>query len=68
MECIINGEKRSFASDRLTIRQLLQELDVSLQRGVAVALNNAVIPQSEWDEQALNEGDHVEVIRATQGG
>lgn len=68
MNLIMNGEKKSFAGDQLTIRQLLKEVDVSLQRGVAVALNNAVVPQSQWDQQTLAEGDHVEIIRATQGG
>lgn len=68
MELIMNGEKRSFSNEQLTIRELLQELDVSMQRGVAVALNNSVVPQSQWDKHTLKSGDHIEVIRATQGG
>lgn len=68
MNIIVNGENKSFQVEQLTIREMLGRLDITLQKGVAVALNNAVIPQSQWEKHAVAEGDHVEVIRATQGG
>lgn len=68
MNLIINGQTKSFQTQDLTIRQMLKHLDITLQKGVAVALNNAVIPQSQWETYALSDGDHLEVIRATQGG
>lgn len=37
-------------------------------RGVAVALNEAVVPRSAWPRTTLRPGDRVEVLRATQGG
>ena len=36
--------------------------------GVAIAVNETVIPRSEWAGYRLREGDRVFVIRATQGG
>ncbi len=36
--------------------------------GVAVAVNSAVIPRSEWSGRVLSEGDDVELVTAVQGG
>ncbi|WP_022886890.1 sulfur carrier protein ThiS [Glaciibacter superstes] len=36
--------------------------------GVAVALNAAVVPRSQWSTTALNPGDDIEIITAVQGG
>ena len=38
------------------------------ERGVAVALNESVVPRSAWPRTALRPGDRVEVLRAAQGG
>lgn len=37
-------------------------------RGIAVAVNNQVVPKTEWPNKILFENDKVTVIRATQGG
>jgi sulfur carrier protein len=37
-------------------------------RGVAVAVNEAVVPRGEWPHTQLCSGDRVEVLRAAQGG
>jgi sulfur carrier protein len=36
--------------------------------GVAVALNDSVVPRAEWPRTALDDGDRVEVLTAVQGG
>ena len=36
--------------------------------GVAVALNSAVVPRSQWHATALADGDDVELVTAVQGG
>jgi thiazole synthase len=38
------------------------------QRGLAVAIDGAVVPRSEWDRTPLREGQRVEVLAAIQGG
>ena len=38
------------------------------QKGIAVALNGAVVPRAAWPETALKPGDNVEIVRAKQGG
>ena len=36
--------------------------------GIAVALNEKVIPNSDWKTTSLNENDKILIIKATQGG
>lgn len=38
------------------------------KKGIAVALNNRIIPQSFWAETILNNEDSILIITATQGG
>ena len=38
------------------------------QKGIAVALNGAVVPRAEWPTTPLKPGDSVEIVRARQGG
>jgi len=37
-------------------------------RGVAVAVNEDVVPRGAWSATRLRAGDRVEVLRAAQGG
>ena len=63
----INGESEPFAA--ATIEALLAEKAVDTgQRGVAVALNGAVVPRAAWRDTPLKPGDSVEIVRARQGG
>ena len=36
--------------------------------GIAVAVNNRMIPRTEWDSFVLNDGDHILIIKAVCGG
>ncbi|HWZ95027.1 MAG TPA: sulfur carrier protein ThiS [Opitutaceae bacterium] len=51
-----------------TLLALLNELGHAGRKGVAVALNGAVVPRAEWPSRTLADADHVLVIQATQGG
>lgn len=68
MKLQLNGEPKAFDLDTLTVGDLLEQLDIAQRRGVAIAVNNAVVPKSQWDEHQLRDNDAVEIIRATQGG
>ena len=52
-----------------TLAALLEEkaADTS-QRGIAVALNGAIVPRAAWPQTALRPGDSIEIVRALQGG
>ena len=51
-----------------TLADLVGELALAGHKGVAVAINNSVVPRAQWPAQPLAAGDRVLVIRATQGG
>jgi len=48
---------------------LLRATGIDPERsGIAVAVNDSVVPRAQWKEYALDDGDEVEVITAMQGG
>jgi sulfur carrier protein len=51
-----------------TVGALVDELGLTGKKGVAVAVNGAVVPRAEWPVRALAANDRVLVIQATQGG
>jgi sulfur carrier protein len=64
---LVNGAER--ALDIETVAALVTALGIDPgARGVAVALNGAVVPRATWATAPLTAGDNVEVIRAMQGG
>jgi sulfur carrier protein len=67
MELVINGEPRQVSAVQ-NLAALMDALDVPSKRGVAVAVNDAVVPRGKWADEPIKEGDRVEIIRATQGG
>lgn len=63
----VNGEP--VKTDAQTVAGLLASLGVDESRtGVAVALNEQVVRRSQWTATPIDDGDAVEVLRATQGG
>jgi sulfur carrier protein len=63
----VNGETEPLAA--ATLAALLAEKAVDTeQKGMAVALNGAVVPPAAWPATALKPGDSVEIVRARQGG
>jgi sulfur carrier protein len=65
---VVNGAPTAVA-DGTTVRALLDGLDVpGGARGVAVAVDAAVVPRGEWDTTTLDDGAQVEILRAIQGG
>jgi sulfur carrier protein len=68
MELTINGERKRFETGA-TVADLMRDMGFERgARGVAVAVNDAVVPQPGWHKKKLAEGDTVEIIRAVQGG
>ena len=68
MELQINNQTRHFNLQELTIQELL-DLDMpNKQKGIAVAINNCVIPKSDWNSYSLNPTHQILIISATQGG
>lgn len=66
MKARINGEEREIAADA-TVGQVVGQLDVP-PTGIAVALDGAVVPRSEWDQTPVTPGGTLEVLTAMPGG
>jgi sulfur carrier protein len=67
MKVEVNGSPHNVEPDA-TIANLLEQLHIDLERGVAVALNYNVVSKSKFANTALKEGDQLEIIHATAGG
>ena len=68
MELKINNQTKKFTADSLTVQALL-DLEIPIkQNGIALAINNTVIPKSDWNSHLIKETDDILIISATQGG
>ena len=68
MELTINHQKKVFKEHLPSLEALLAREASPLPKGIAVALNNQVIPRSRWASQELQPNDNILIIIATQGG
>ncbi|MGV0850634.1 sulfur carrier protein ThiS [Mycolicibacterium phlei] len=66
MRVIVNDEAVEVDS-QTTVATLLDKMGFP-EKGIAVALDWAVLPKSEWDTAALADGARVDVVTAVQGG
>ncbi|MFV8268685.1 sulfur carrier protein ThiS [Flavobacterium sp. GT2N3] len=68
MELKINNQTKQFATDSLTVQALL-DLEIPIKHnGIAFAINNIIIPKSNWNSHIIQETDDILIISATQGG
>ena len=67
MEVQINQNTYSFTAVK-TIDEVLEQLDLPRHKGVAIAVNNAVVPQHQWADYTLKNEDKVLLIKASAGG
>jgi len=68
MELKVNGKPLEIDRDA-SLLALLEKFELGVDStGVAVAINDAVVPRARWSQTTLGEGDTVEIIHAVQGG
>ncbi len=68
MRVTVNGDPRDLAADA-TVAAAVAAVGVRPdERGVAVAVDGAVVPRSAWPDTPLTPEARVEVLRATAGG
>ncbi len=67
MKIICNGEPIIVNND-FTMLQLLTDKGLSEKKGIAVAVNQNVIPKADWESYHFTENDDVLIITAAQGG
>jgi len=68
MSTVLLNNKLCAVEENSTLVQVLEQNGILASKGIAVAINNEVIPKTEWQSKTLNDNDKITVIRATQGG
>lgn len=66
MHIIINDQTMEF-DPPLTINQLFAALEHSTA-GTALAINQVIIPKSQWDSHLINDQDNILLFQAIAGG
>jgi thiamine biosynthesis protein ThiS len=66
VEITVNGGRRSYPGST-TVVEVVASL-TEARAGVAVALNDSIVPRGEWARTTLRDGDRLEVLTAVQGG
>ncbi|MCT1530442.1 sulfur carrier protein ThiS [Sphingobacterium daejeonense] len=68
MVLIINHQLTNFAFPINNLEELMHLELKGKTNGVAIALNNQVIPRNSWSVTPLADNDSILIITATQGG
>lgn len=68
MLLIINNQTKQYKKSPFTLEELMDLELKGKTKGVAVALNNQVIPRDKWSDTLLTDTDSILIITATQGG
>ena len=67
MEVLVNN-KLYAVQPETTVTALLQFIQLTSLNGIAVAINQRVVPKPDWPGTQLHPDDRVTIIQATQGG
>ena len=54
-------------NDGATVSTLIQKLQLPI-KGIAISINEVVIPRAQWESHLLNNQDQILIITASQGG
>lgn len=65
MQIVLNGEQRTCNAD--TVLALITELGY-VDKRIAVELNGEIVPKSQHEQTAINDGDQLEIVVAVGGG
>lgn len=62
----INGESKQVPGDQ-SVAGLLRHLQIQADR-VAVELNKSIVRKRDWEQTAITEGAHLEIVEFVGGG
>lgn len=66
MNITVNNNIQSL-HNATSIDAMIKQLNIE-PNGIAVAINQTVIPKIDWSKTSLKENDNITIIKATQGG
>jgi len=67
MKYVLNGESKT-SDVGLNLKEALQASMVNIPSGIAVAVDDEIIPKKQWESCTISENQKILVITATQGG
>lgn len=67
MDIIVNNQPQS-VSEKTSLDSLAQQILGDKQKGVAIAINETVVPKTQWASTIVQPNDSIIIIKATQGG
>lgn len=65
MKIWLNSKKTETAA--MSISELVEELKLP-SRGIAIAVNDCMVPRQQWSDYALSEEMRILIIKAANGG
>lgn len=68
MQISVNGVNKNIESEFLNLEQVLIYENIYNSEGIAVAVNENIIPRSEWKKYQIQNNDKIIIIKAVQGG
>lgn len=67
MVVFVNDAPRALLSNA-TVKTLMDDLSMATRTGIALAINDVVVPRLDWHHHSLHDQDRVVVLTASQGG
>ncbi len=64
----LNNKQVNLPQAKSISQIIAQDFNLPGAKGIAVAVNQEVIPKTIWETYEVKENDKVTVIKATQGG
>jgi sulfur carrier protein len=64
----LNNEQFEFSDAKSISEIIAKDLNLSNPKGVAIAVNQEVVPKTKWDNFMIKDNDRLTIIKATQGG
>nr|WP_249665238.1 sulfur carrier protein ThiS [Mucilaginibacter sp. Bleaf8] len=67
MEVTVN-QQNYIVPDDCNVQVLLSDVLHQYAQGLAVAINETIVPKTQWETHSLQSNDNIIIIKATQGG
>lgn len=67
MNVLVNGELLAL-DGAAALDAVVHRVMGAAGRGVAAAVNDAVVPRARWATHMVADGDRIEIVRAVKGG
>ena len=62
------NKREKIMPDNISVSELIKLIGYSDTSGIALAINEEVIPKAKWDNTKLSDGANITIIQATCGG